>query len=128
MEDFSFSVIEFEINVVAGNEEVIEFLFVQRFKEVILNILGYLEGGEPELENIGKSDLLDHAGGKVSGSLEGLEAGLGLEVTSLGGGVGLEHVEDRLQRINGIGEFVEVSCLGKSNEGKDNEGTSELSH
>jgi len=128
MEDFSLSVVEFEIDVVAGNEEVFEFLFVQRFKEVVLDALGDLEGAEPELENIGKSGLLDHAGSIVSGSLEGLEAGLGLEVTDLGGGVGLEHIEDGLQRFNGLGELVEVSSLGESNEGKDNEGASELSH
>jgi len=128
MEEFSLSVVEFEIDVVTGNEEVFEFLFVQRFKEVILNALGDLEGAEPELENIGKSGLLDHAGSKVSGSLEGLEAGLSLEVANLGGGVGLEKVEDGLQRFNGVRELVEVSCLGESNEGKDNDGASELSH
>jgi len=128
VEDFSFSIVEFQINAGAGDKEVFEFLFSQRFEEVLSDVLFNGEVGEPELENIGKSGLLDHTGSEVSGGLESLETGLGLKVTDLGGDVGLEHSEDGLQTFNGTGKFVEVSCLSESNESKDNEGTSKLSH
>jgi len=94
--EFTLGIRELEVLDVTlvGFNELLEFSFLHEFDKLGSSTTFHGERVKPNLEQIGKSSLLDGTGSIISVRVEVSETLLGLQITEFGGGVTLEHLED----------------------------------